>query len=54
MSGQRKPRGDQEAPEVQRIPGMGIGTRCRQLLILDDVTRGPGTDAQPDQGNRKA
>src|SRR5690606_22662312 len=52
---QRPVRGDceagrnQEAPEIERVSGVRVWARCGQLVILDDVSRCPAPDEQPDE-----
>ncbi len=54
MSRQREPGRDQEASEVERIPGVSVWTRNRQSLVLGDVSRGPGADEDSDECDHRA
>jgi len=54
VRGDGEARGDQEAAEVERVPGVGVGPGCRQPFVLRDVAGSPATDDYPGQRNRTA
>src|SRR4051812_30938140 len=54
MHGDGKPRRDQEAAEVKRVPGMGVGTGGGQSFVLRDMPRSPGANQNSDDGDHTA
>ena len=49
VGGNCEPGRDQEAPEVERVSGVGVGTGRRQSLVFRDVARSPAANDHPDQ-----